>query len=105
MAAPTLESFWQLFRKATPNTDFEHVTVTFPSVADQDMVIATVLRPTDPEAVFYRVVDLQFISAPTTPCIYRDTSTTRRTWSSGNIILRCNVASVTAVLELFTKRV
>lgn len=101
----TLESLWQWHRKATPGIEFEHVEVTFPATANQDLVIPTKLRPNNPENILWRVVSMKFVSAPgTTPCIYRDDATTRRTWSVGNIILRCNVASVKCTLELFIKR-
>lgn len=101
----TIEQVWQWLRKATPQIEFEHVTTTFPATADQDHIIPTVLRPTNPEDILWRVVDLKFVSAPaTTPCIYRDDATTRRPWQVGNIILRSNVASVVCTLELFVKR-
>ena len=101
----TADRLWQDFRKAVPSIEFEHVVVTFPSTADQDAVIATILRPTDPEDIFYRVVDIRMLTAPAvTPCVYRDVSSTRRPWSTGTIVLRCNVADITCELELFTKR-
>jgi hypothetical protein len=104
-SSTTLESLWQAHRKATPGIEFQHVEVTFPSTANQDVLIPTLLRPVDPEGILYRIVDMKMLSAPAAaPCIYRDTSTTRRAWGTGFIVLRCNVANVVVTLELFVKR-
>lgn len=103
--ATTTDQLVQWLRKATPQIEFEHVEVTFPATANQDLIIPTILRPANPEHIHFRVVDMKFVSAPaTTPCIYRDDATTRRTWQPGSIVLRCNVASVRCTLELFVKR-
>jgi len=92
-------------RKATSQIEWEHVEVTFPSTADMDLAIPTILRPENPEQIYWRIVDIGFLSAPAAcPAIYRDTSKTRRAWYSGYIYLRCNVASVKCTLELFIKR-
>lgn len=100
-----LERLNQDFQRSTPQVGFEHVQVLFSSTANQDTVISTTLRPDDPENILYKVVDVQFLSAPAAaPCVYRDSSTTRRAWSTGFIILRCNVASVMCTLELSIKR-
>jgi hypothetical protein len=101
-----VEELWQRVRQGLPSVAFEHMVVTFPATANQDIPIPTKLRPNNPEDILYRVVDYQFISTPAgTPCIYRDTSTTRHPWQVGNIFLRCTVASVVCTLELFVKRV
>lgn len=101
----TPEQVWQALRKSSPQIEFEHVTTTFPATANQDHVVATVLRPENPENISWRVVDIEFLSAPAAaPVIYRDSSTTRRLWQPGSIVLRCNVASVKCTLELFIIR-
>lgn len=94
----------QDLKASTPQIEFEHVTVSFPSTANQDMPIKTILRPENPANIYYRIVDVQSLAAPTSFCIYRDTSTTAKVWYPGYIFLRCNVASIKVVLELFIKR-
>jgi hypothetical protein len=95
----------QDLRNSATAISHQFVTVVFPSTANTDCVIATNLLPSNPEGIYYRVVDWQMMSAPaTTPCVYRDTSTSRRAWGTGYIVLRCNVASVSAILELFIPR-
>lgn len=100
-----LQRLQQGISDMTPELAFEYVEVTFPSTADVDAVIPTRLRPSDPEDIYFTVVDVQFSSAPaTTPCIYRDSASTRKPWNTGYVVLRCNVASVVATLRLFTRR-
>lgn len=100
-----LDRLQQEFNRSTPTVAFEYVDVSFPATANQDTIIPTTLRPTNPEDICYKVVDLQFLSAPAAaPCIYRDSSTTRRSWQPGSIVLRCSVASVKCVLELSIRR-
>lgn len=94
----------QSIRASTPQIEFEHVDVAFGSTANQDLPIATILRPNNPEDIFYRVVDVKALSTPASFVIYRDTSTLRKAWQPGVIYLRCNVADVKVTLELFVKR-
>lgn len=92
-------------RKYTPAIEFEYVDVTFNSSANVDTVISTRLRPANPEDVIYTVVGLDFLSNPATvPVIYKDTSTTRKPWGVGFIVLRSNVGSLVAHLKLEIKR-
>lgn len=100
-----LDRLQQDFRKAVPSIAFEYVTVTFAGTANLDTIVTTNLRPANPEDILYKVVDWQYFAAPaSTPLVYKDTSSTRKPWGQGYIVLRCNVASVIAVLELTIKR-
>lgn len=82
-------------------TNYQYVTVTFNSVANNDTDIRHSLKVANPEAVDWEIVDLSFASAPAAaPCIYRDSSATRRPWGTNYLVLRCTVASVVVTLRL-----
>ena len=87
---PVKPSLDGAFQKSVPFTQYQYLTVTFPStyVADADYHIPHTLSPADPDAVDYEVV------RSSAACIlYNDQSGTRQPWGSGYIILRSNLAA------------
>ena len=91
------------FETRTPYSQYEYQDITFPSTVDQDIIISTRLRPSDPEAIFYEIVDWKLlVTPPVVPIIYRDISSTRKPWGSGYVVLRCNIASAMVKIRLFT---
>ena len=99
--SPTLDEF----NRSVPSIGFEHVDVVFPATANLDLNIPTILRPVDPEDILYKIVDVEFFTAPAAaPVVYRDSTSTRRPWTAGHIILRSNVASLKCTLELTLRR-
>lgn len=81
-----------------PFSQWEEVDVTFPAVANTDLVIPHTLTPPTPDHVNYvpirkdRALD-----------VYHDTSATRRPWQSTYIVLRSTVASARVRLLLFVE--
>jgi len=92
-------------KNSTPAYAYEYVNVTFPSVAHQELSIATKLRPSDPENIEYAVVGFYSKLTPSyAPIIYKDVSTTKRPWQAGEVILKCSVPSVSCILLLTIPR-
>jgi hypothetical protein len=88
-------------RSMVPFAQYEYVDVTFNAVADADTDIRHSLRPLTPEGIDFQVVGINFASAPAAaPVIYRDTAAARRPWGTGYIVLRANVAALSATLLL-----
>ena len=91
--------------RGVPAGQFQYVSVTFNSTANANTEIPHTLAVGDPEEVDYAVVDYRFTSAPATvPVVYRDVSTTRRAWGKNYIVLRSNVAALSATLLLTVRR-
>lgn len=82
-----------------PYATSEIVEVTFPSGADSDHIIRHSLRPLDPEAIDYEVIRQEQAAI-----VYHDAGASRRIWSTGYVVLRCNVASAVVTLRLSTRR-
>jgi hypothetical protein len=99
-----LKALAQQMAKAVPSTQFQYVDVTFNSTAHGDTEIRHSLSLRDPEQVRAIPVEWRFPSLPVeAPCIYKDTSASRRPWGQGYLILRCNLAGAQARLLLLTE--
>lgn len=80
---------------------YQYVDVTFNGTANADTDIRHDLLPNTPELIDYEIVALRLPSAPATaPVIYTDSGPNRRKWGAGYIVLRANVASLSATLRL-----
>ncbi len=93
-----LIQFRSEFKRATPASHFEYVTVTFTS-ANTDQDIKVTLMPGDPENIEYLVVRKDRACD-----IYHDQSGTRRAWVAGRITLKSTIASAKVRLLLFIPR-
>lgn len=92
-------------RRARPFDQFEYVDVTFNAVANTDTDIIHTLEPPTPDDLDFQVVQWRFASAPAAaPVVYIDTSASRKQWSTGYLVLRCNVAAANATLLLTVRR-
>lgn len=99
-----LKALAQQIAKAVPTTQFEYVDVTFNGTAHGDTEIRHSLSVKDPEQVRVIPVEWRFPSLPVdTPFVYKDTSSSRRPWGLGYLILRCNLANAQARLLLITE--
>lgn len=83
----------------SPFAQYQRVTVTFPSVADTDLIIRHKLTLVNPENVEYTILKQDRAGS-----VYNDPSATRRVWESGFITLRCSVASLKATILLTVPR-
>jgi hypothetical protein len=91
--------------RGSPFSQYQYVEVTFNSTANANTEVAHTLKPESYEDVDFQVVGIEQASAPATvPVIYKDSSSTRRPWGNGYIVLRANVASLRATLLLTTRR-
>lgn len=87
-------SLEERFQASTPATRYQYVDVHFVD-ADVDTAVEHLLLPAFPNHVNYEVVQS---TAPVS--IYHDSSSARRQWTQGVILLRSNVANVAVRLKL-----
>lgn len=91
-------------KAATPQLDYEHIEVVFPATADQDLPIKTILRPENPENIYWEIVEYHPVGVPTPFVVYKDGSKTRKAWYAGVMFMRCTAASIRVVLRFYIPR-
>lgn len=89
------EQLWN----GSPFAQYQRVEVTFPSVADTDIVIRHKLNIANPD-----VVEYSLLKSDRAGLVYNDHASTRRPWGSSFLILRSSVASMKATLLLTVPR-
>lgn len=89
----------------SPFGQYEYVDVVFPPVADTDQVINyTQLKPENVADVRWMDVTPKDIGGSPAR-VYQSSASTRKPFTSGYVVLRCDQASYATRLLLFTERV
>lgn len=82
--------------KTQPFAQWQEVDVTFPAIADTDVVVEHSLAPPTVDHINYRPQRKDRAAD-----VYHDTSATRKQWQTGYILLRSNVANAKMTLLLW----
>lgn len=86
--------------KGSPFSQYQRVTVTFPSTPNTDLVVNHKLsNVANPESIEYHPTKLSAAGI-----VYNDQSASRKPWTTSYIVLRSNVASLQATLVLAAPR-
>lgn len=89
----------QLLEERSPYAETEIVSVTFPSSANADHVIAHTLQVANPENIHYEVVQQNQAAI-----VYDNQGAGRLPWGTGYIVLRCDTADAVMTLRLSIPR-
>lgn len=85
--------------RGSPWTRYQFVDVTFPASPNTDLDIRHTLKTATPENIRFQVV-----SADRAVRVYKDTTGTRKAWTTDVIYLRADVASAVCRLLLALER-